>query len=421
MNPLRRIILLVILLLLGSRMISSGVSSYYQANLRVSADTEAAEKLLSWDADNYQALNVLFDARYADSKAGDVDISMLSRAINRQPLDTRALVSIADQLRETQPTTTDSMVTVASELMPASVALHLKAAAYWVYRGQLSMALKQWSLALELSPGLSPQLYPTFLKMAKHVEYRHYFKEMAGQSPSWWGHFIAYLVRETDQADVVLDIAGYRQAAIDRLPDTERQHYVDYFIRNRMWDNAYVLWVQGLDTVSSRHIAGVYDGSFELSRSSSPFDWQIDSTRHTQTRVKRTFGAKGEKALQIKFNDEEMRYRHLSQVFHLPPGNYRMSAIKRTEQLTGRGRLKWRLYCMTPDQVLSAESRPILPSIDWEPVKFTFKIPEREACRSQLLRLETADANEILNHRLKGIVWIDDIKITASQKVDKYF
>ena len=399
--------LLVLLVLLSGRIIIHGISDYLLP-AAYDGNESAIDSILSWQASNAKASYL--KARTLEATDPQLSEQFIYRALDANPADVRPLAILAPiEAQRDNQVVADQLINIASTKMPANKSLHLRAASYWIEQRNLEKALDEWHKALTIAPGLGNQLFPVFQKVLENADIQAFLLPYALQPPVWWDGFVAYVTSNTKQSSSTLLLYSMRRQSETPLSADERRYLVKRAIADTNWQQAYLMWVEGLDASRRANLAGVFDGSFEYVRDKEPFGWQLSSTRYTKTSARPAFGVHGQSALMIKFNNEEFRYRHLYQRILLPAGDYSFTVNKRTRKLTGRGRLKWFVYCSEGNRI-TGESRPLLPSMEWEEMKFDFSIPEDAACSSQVLRLETI-GKHAFDHKLSGELWLDDLRI----------
>ena len=408
------VVLFLIFVFLSGRVLILGVADF---NLKsaLSGDRSALKVLLSWQPEH--ARGVYLQALDMQEMQPDKASKLLFRALYENPADVRPLALLASiDGRPGRVSEADNMMLLASRNMPANKALHLRAADYWVKRQQLERALQSWSLALSINKGLGKQLYPVFVRVLENDSVRVLLAPFALQPPLWWDDFIVHVALKTSGVSIIESLLSLRSKSNVSLSSTERFFLVKRNLKDGRWRQAYLIWAEGLSISQRSNLASVYDGSFELGDEAELFGWRIRSSRTTETSIRRTVGAHGLSAVRVKFDNQELRYRNLSQYILLPSGEYTFKADKRTHKLSGRGRLKWFIRCADEETSVIGESRALIPSREWERAQFDFTVPG--TCGAQLLRLETI-GKHAFDHKLSGTLWMDNIRITKKQRAPR--
>jgi len=406
-QKLLSISLFILLVVISSRIMVHGVADYYLQQV-LDGDDIAIDAVLSWKPDNSKGLYL--KAKILEEVQPENAEVLLHQSIYENPTDARSLTVLARLLASTNTEAADGLVLLATSKMPANKTVHLRAANYWIERQQLDKALTSWHMALSINANLGKQLFPVFLRVLENDQIQHYLLPFALNPPGWWEGFVSFTISHADSISTVSGLHELRNHSDMDLSAIERISFVNRYIKDKQWQKAYLVWIEGLSTEQRSNLATVYDGSFEDVDSSEPFGWQMASTRFTKTAPRRTFGVDGESALQVKFDNEEMRYHHLYQYLLLPPGDYQFTATKRTDKLSGRGRIKWFVRCANTEKNVIAESRAILPSMEWEKMQFQFSIPSDNNCIAQMLSLESV-GKHAFDHKLSGVMWLDNIHI----------
>ena len=406
-QELLQISVLVFLVAVSGRILMHGFAEYYLQDV-FDGNNSSIDSVLSWYENHSKG--AYLKAKILEEVQPEKAEALLHQAIFTNPTDARPLTVLARIIAPVNKGIADELVTLASSKMPANKSVHLRAANYWIERQQLDKALDAWHMALSVNAGLGQQIFPVLFRVLKNEEIQRYLLPFALNPPPWWESFVTYTVKNAQDISIVSRLHQLRNQSEVPLSDKERIMLVNRYIKDKQWQQAYLVWVEGLSLTQRANLATVYDGSCESVDKSEPFGWQMSSTRYTKTTVRRTIGVDGESALQIKFDKEEMRYHHLYQYLLLPPGDYQFTATKRTEKLAGRGRVKWFIRCSDLTKNIVGESRVILPSIEWEKMQFQFSLPSSSTCSAQTLSLESI-GKHAFDHKLSGVMWIDDIHI----------
>ena len=397
---------LVVLIILSGRIFVHGIADYY-LQTAFDGNQSAIESVVSWQPHN--AKGTYLKAKVIEDSQPRKAEQLLYRSLYQNPADVRALAVLARiHAGRGELATADGMMSLVTGRMPANKTLHLQLANYWVERQQLERAVHEWSMALAISPALGEQLFPVFTRVLKNTQLQHLLLPYALEPSSWWEKFVVHATVNAKELSTVSSLFTFRSQSEIPLTVTERHFFVQRYIKDKQWQQAYLIWVEGLSELQRNRLSSVYDGSFEQADEKTSFGWRISSSLSTQTRIRSTYGADGKSALMLKFSNEEVRYRNLSQYILLPPGDYSFTAIKRTERLSGRGRLKWFVRCSDSETDVLGESRAILPSMEWEKMQFIFNVPV--TCGAQILRLETV-GKHAFDHKLSGVMWIDNVQI----------
>ena len=396
----------LLLIVLLTRIVTVNIADFYLQRA-YDLDVHATRSVLTWQQSN--STGHYLSALLARDDNPQQAEEHLYRALLNNPADVRPLGVLAGLLADEESgDKTDRIVSLASSRMPANKSLHLTAANYWVQRNDLDRALHEWNLALAINPAFGNQLFPVFARVLGNAQLRSSLDSYAMEPPVWWDEFTRHVASSDNNPEDISVLLGMRAQSGVPLSDVERQVYIEEYMATGQWREAFLVWVEGLSPEQRRELAGIYNGSFELPVTKTAFDWQISSSRHIKLAVRKTLGADRRLALQIRFSNAEARFRNLRQYLLLPAGNYQLTAIKRTERLSGRGRLKWFVRCAEDKRVI-ADSQAIISSREWEEISFEFRVPVTN-CDAQEVSLESV-GKHAFDHKLTGTLWVDNVRI----------
>jgi hypothetical protein len=413
-----RVVLLVGAAVLAWQVITTGLGDHYAQRLEQGDDTVLAQ-VLTWrpshpEALYRQALRLLAES---DDTEGDGRETALSRAYRADPTDARPLIEIAAlRFRAEQPEQADALMEIAAALAPADPGVQLQMAAYWDQRQQPERALQHLSTALEVDRSLRREIFPALLQVAEQPARRGLLRPFATSSTSWWPSFFGYLSREAETIEAVRFAYNLRRLApAEVMTDEERAAYVRRLQKDGLIGEAYLIWVNGLDSVELGQLGLLYNGGFELPLSNEGFGWTLQRNPRVEARPLATQGAVGERALLLRFRALETRFSDLQQPLFLQPGTYRLSGRVRPKGLESVGGLQWRLSCRSPETELLGESPRFLGSGEWRDFAFDFEVPPD--CQYQLLVLASA-GRRAFELEMNGVIWLDDMKITRTLGLD---
>lgn len=407
MSIVRRALLLVLALFLLWRSAALGLSAHFAAQAEI-GDSDAASRALSWNAREPTALYAQALAELGENPAGAR--ATLARAFAENPAQVRPLIALA-VLAQDDPGQGDaeSLVRAAVGLMPTDPWVRIKAASYWAARGDLTQAMGQWSLALEVDPGARAKLFPIFLKLAEDPRTLPVFQPLMATPPVWWEPFFGVLAkRALDIQPVRLLFAERRESARAPISEPERQAYVERLKRQGLIAEAYIEWVNGLSRGQRAKLGLLHDGGFELEPANWGFDWHLRSGPRALVDRAQTYGTDGAQGLHILFDRQERPFGEVYQPLFLDPGSYRLTGKVRTDSLDSPGGLKWVLRCVLPGRQDLGESERFLGGNPWRDFSFDFQVPD--SCRLQELRLVSAGKRPF-EHAITGGAWFDRMAI----------
>jgi len=409
-NLVFRMILVVIALLAAWRILMLGLSEYY-VNLALNGDKAAVEKALAWNARQPKALYLRAKQVKDDNPAQA--ISLLQHSIKYNPTDSRAVVELASLLLDGgEEARGDELAVQAVRLMPSYVPVRLKVAEYWFKREQWDKVLENLQMALVIQPELGKKVFPVLLQIGSSSESRPILLGLTQEPPAWWEDFFSYVVKHADSMETVIGLATMRNASTFDFSSSEREDLVWRLIQDKMWPEAYLVWANGLSSNQRNYLGSVYNGGFELEIDNKGFDWHISTPKGIVIQQQDYQGAVGDKALHLRFENEEMRFRHLSQPLFLQKGRHEILLKTKIEFLRGRGGLIWTVHCAGKGNELLGLSEKLLGMMNWQTVRFEIDVPESEDCLGQTLRLEST-GKHTYDHKLEGDIWFDQVIIRS--------
>ena len=275
-------------------------------------------------------------------------LELLQQAYAANPSDPRPLILRAGQLREAGAVErSDALIELAARLTPVDSRMQLQFAAYWGERGQLERMLKHVSTTLEADSSKRSELFPSLLAMAESTEYRALLAPLAQSPPSWWNAYFTHVAAKALDVDAVRFLyALRRQATRVPLQPEERDAFVRRLQKDGLIDEAYLVWISGLDSNARKQLGFLYDGGFERPIDEGGFSWRVVRHKQFSGMTAPTRGANGRAALRLRFRGFEGSFHHVSQPLLLEPGAYRLIGRVRLDSLTSKGGVRWTVRCL---------------------------------------------------------------------------
>lgn len=405
---LKRAALVLLASILAWRIVSLGMAEFY-AN-RAGGDPAAA---LAWYLGHPSALRGLA-ARLEGSDPARAE-ALLARAYLGDPADGRTLLRLAVLWRrQGQAERADKACELAEQLLPADAALRLLAAQYWLAGGSPQRALRDWDLAMQINPALAPPLFPALLELAKSKAGLSLLAPVAARLPPWWPSFFAYATQNAAQVDTLRALYTLRKAASQPSAPTEFNAYLMRLMREGLWAEAYMVWINALAPEQQQVLGYLYDGGFELTAFQGGFDWSATTAGSAQATAHYTQAVTGKKALHAVLRGRVMPSSLVEQTVFLLPGHYRFSGRARPDALQAGAGLEWALECAATGARLAASER-FLGSDIWRRFAVDFHVAG-EGCAGVKLRLGPVGyaAGE---QEAKGEIWFDDLAIELAEGV----
>lgn len=402
-----RILLLVSAILLIWHIVASGVTAHY-LRLTKQGDIAASDRVTESSPHRPEAAYKNAVEILEQDSAGAT--RLLKRAFAENPADAVPLLALAQIARDAGDNEqAAALIATASRLMPANPTVQRAVGNYWFSRGDLGAAINHWSQALEAYPEASGELFPILLQLVEEPQTIGAFQPLAASPPAWWEQFFRETARRALDLETVRTLYGYRRAANrESITRKERDLYIRRLTKEGKIPEAYLVWLNGLDSTERAQLGIINNGGFEIEPSNSGFDWHLGATDRVIATTGTTAGVEGEKALHLMFRNREKRFRHVRQPLFLDPGPYRVEGMVRTDSLDSQGGLNWIVRCLGPDTSVLGKSERFLGSSEWRNFSFAVQVPDN--CAVQEIRLVSAGKRDF-EHKITGGIWFDQMSM----------
>jgi hypothetical protein len=282
------------------------------------------------------------------------------------------------------------------------------------FRRDYEAALRYADVLLRTRPQVAAQAMPMLGEMAENRAGNWKLKQLLATNPPWRGRFFASLPSVTSDVRTPLDLLLSVRDSSAPPTGSELRPYVDFLVNRGFYDLAYYTWLQFLPDEQLNQAGHLFNGSFEIEPSGSPFDWRFTQDNGATTKVASRPDDVGKHALFMEFGPGRSEFQGVRQLLMLPPGNYQLKGQYKLDLVSPRG-LQWRISCV------GGQSEPLVESIlyngrveDWTEFDVNFSVPEQN-CPAQNLELVSA-ARSASEAFLTGTAWYDDLVINSDQK-----
>ncbi len=402
----------VALLLTTWRIIASGVGETL-AQVALSADSRSTVGLqdaLAWSTRNANTLYRV--AVTAPSQDVSRQISQLEDALKLNPADGRVAITLAHLLlQQNQTQRADALAEHSLQLLPNDTNTLLQSARYWWERGNQERAMAHWGHALDRAPDLQQKLFPLFLQLLQQPGGLARMQPVLQPAPAWFADFFRYAAANASNSELVSRLYAVRSAVLPPVSAAENNTYLQFLEQEKRWDEAFIVWANGLSGDRLAQLGQPFNGGFESEPSGSGFDWRISEDAGVLIRTDYTYGIIGHKALHIVFRGQQVNFQHVWQRTLLPPRRYRMHGRVRPDSLQAAAGLQWRLLCEGDAGTNLGKSDRFVGVDQWREFSFDFQVPVKN-CGSQVVRLVSVD-NDKDESTFKGEIWFDDLRIDA--------
>lgn len=265
-------------------------------------------------------------------------------------------------------------------------------------------------IVLRTMPELNGYVVPVLAHIAEDKGSAGLLKAALLGNPPWRDLFLQGFPPAARDERAPLDLLlALRQTANPPNAD-DINRYLNFLVGHRMYSLAYYTWLQFLPLDQLRSSGLLYNGSFELAPSGSPFDWSISQGSGVSIDVEPRPDESGEHALVVNFELGRVDYHSVTQLIMLAPGPYRFAGLYKGELVGPRG-LRWRVVCAeNADQPLAESAMIRGRASAWTDTTLDFTVPA-QGCRAQYLSLDL-DSRMPSEQFVTGSIWFDDLQIS---------
>lgn len=228
--------------------------------------------------------------------------------------------------------------------------------------------------------------------------------------PPWRDAFLQGLPANVSDERIVLDfLLALRNTPHPPSAD-DVNRYLNFLVAHNLYSLAYYTWLQFLPAEQLRNAGLLYNGSFEIPQSGSPFDWTMSQGSGVTADVEARPDASGEHALVLNFQYGRVEYQSVAQLIMLAPGRYQFAGRYKGELVGPRG-LRWRVACAeNPTQPIAEGAMISGRASVWSDTELDFTVPGQN-CWAQRLSLDL-DARMPSEQFVTGAIWFDELRIS---------
>jgi hypothetical protein len=365
--------------------------------------------------ENLALANRAFSAFDLISQKQSIDLPAVRAAaeagLRHEPLNARAL-RLLGQVSDAAKNDAD-----AANFMQAAakLSLHDNLADSWLMLK--SFAAKNYpatvyyaDILLRTTPELGPYVVPFLARIAEDKGSAGLIKTALAGDPPWRDQFFQMLPNSVTDARTPLDLLLALRANANPPSPEDLNRYLNFLVQHKMYELAYYTWLQFLPAEELRNAGLLYNGSFEIAPSGSPFDWIMPPGSGVTVDIEAKPDGGSGHALLLNFQYGRVDYAGVAQLIMLAPGRYRFTGRFKGELVGPRG-LKWRIACAEKPKDRLTEGPMIngrAPA--WSDTGFDFTVPAQN-CRAQYLSLDL-DSRMPSESFVNGAIWFDDLRIS---------
>jgi hypothetical protein len=378
---------------------------------QVLADTVAGSRAVSdpasalaWRRDHAAALVALANQKLAAGGDPAEAEALARQALRADPLESGALVTLgmaADAAGDSDEAA--KLMGLGAAQSPRNAGAELWLLNQRLREGDYADALARADVILRSQPDMADQIGPTLVVLAANEAARPALVTALAADPPWREWYLGELARSAASPAATYDVL----AALPGGPRTEElQPYLNQLVRAGDYSLALLAWMHFLPPAQSTNLAYAFNGDFELPLSGLPFDWTFARIAGASQDVVDTGEADAGRALRVVFAGRRLRFGNVSKLLVLPPGQYELASLVRTDALNTAHGLDWRVVCAEGAKQPLGTTPPVSDTGGrWQPLGVTFTVPPT-GCRAQWLRLES-----VAEETIRGTVYLDKVVV----------
>jgi len=356
------------------------------------------------DALEQLAARHLEGGRLAEARA------VARKAIRQRPLESRGYrILAAAYEQEGRLADAAAAHRAAVAVSPSNVPSRLWLASRDLERGEFGSALDHLDRALRAEPARQREVFPALVSGLGNPGFDGALIERLGQRPPWRA---AWLGTVASRAPLPIALAFFEAVAPGAgLSDAEARAWLQRLERERRWDLYARFWEMGSQEHPQRANPWLVDGEFEAASAGYGRDWRIGRIVGATTTLSGNSGRRnGGRALTVRFANQRVPFRHVSQLLLLPPGRYELAGEVRLDDLRAARGLRWQIVCIDGPREVLGRTPAFKGRQDWTAWRAPFDVPE--SCPAQRLELvlEAVGPSEEL---IGGTARFDGLRIAA--------
>jgi hypothetical protein len=262
---------------------------------------------------------------------------------------------------------------------------------------------------LRTKAGSEERLFPLLKSMAENPDARQHLAEALAGNPPWRSSFMIDLANNGNPLAASELISLLKSTDVPVQP-RELKPLIARLLAEASYEKAYYLWLDGLPTQDLKKVGLVFDGGFESHNRNLSFDWTIQKRKNVDVRIVSKGNSQADNALLVDFANSTSPFADVSQILYLGHGSYRFEGDSKTENLQNERGLVWQITCLDPAGHALATTAAQTGTNEWRTFAVDFTVPAARCPMQRLILL--LDAKAVLDRRISGRVWYDNLKIS---------
>lgn len=229
--------------------------------------------------------------------------------------------------------------------------------------------------------------------------------------PELHDHFFQYLARRRTADDI---ITAWQMISRSEVTESTKLMLCDVLIDNKEYGVAKKIWHKL--TNDSDNSDSIQNGDFEYEIRNSCFDWRKGIAEGVEIERDEQFFYSGGSSARISFDGQHNPgISLLAQIVPVRSGErYRLSTFIKSDEITTKNGIVFEVrgdYC----KQLYTRSAVFTGTRLWTRVQIEFKVPDE--CNSIIVSV-MRDKSSKLNNKIKGVAWVDDMRLTSLGELD---
>ncbi len=335
------------------------------------------------------------------------------KAIFLNPVKSEYWIDLA-KVQDALGNLTDAKKAIARavELKPTGLNTYWETANFWLKKGDIKRALKNFRYIVANYSEERAKVYP-LIWLATSGDLGVILKEAIPEEINARLDYLWYLAGRGQKVEAK---NTWQSLSTFTLPGAARLRYINFLISWREIRQAKEEW-KGLMGVEVDHLNLVWNGSFEVADTlNNGFDWKIGKARGANIEMDDNQAKKGSKSLKIDFNGKEnMDFSHVSQVIPIEPEKkYVLNVSIMAENITTTNGVRIEFVGLNGCKFY--ESTEVITGTNpWKEFGLRAKTPK--GCYLGMVRVRREKSDKF-NNRIGGTVWIDSVRIEEEMSLD---
>jgi hypothetical protein len=345
---------------------------------------------LAWRPHDSAALVAAAERDLATVKSpGDVAAARAraAQALERSPIEVGAvrLLALAAE-RQGDPAHALQLMEVAGRRSARDGPAQAWLFDYWFRRNDWARAYAHADLLLRTHPQVSKDLDPSLASAAgAYPDARRQLVARLISGPFWRHAFLSDLAQSNTDPALLLGVLTDLQRGGAKLNDGELADVLNPLVSRRLYDEAYLTWVQSLPPSALTHLTNIYDPDFAGAAGPPPFNWAFHQPNGGAVEIAKAPSGRG-RVLAVHLYDTPTQPLAV-QLLTLPPGHYTLAGQVLSEEGGATG-MEWTLRCEGGPTV-AARISPAGAASRWTRAAASFDVPAN-GCPAQWLELKAS-------------------------------